>query len=1065
MRSLTTNCRNGVFLLLVSLSISASAQNTGYINRSATTLTGRQILDPNQDGYTSATTSGFAGDDVANSEIHYKSVPSFSAEPFGDLRRGPAHLYSDFVPDVNSIGYYAFNDGTNLLFRMRMGSIMSGSKGYSVMLDTDGKFGATGASADPNYVAATTATNGNPGFEIEIVLETNFRIAIYNVDGSSTATLVKAYTNWQDMSQVSIAGTFDNGDPDFFIDFYVPLADLTAAPFNLTPTTALRMSATTVMAPAAAIGGPKSDIYGLNDAGYGSTNNEYEAFITAQPAFTLNSITSVGVGFGSICTAAPVVNTSLNVGNANITGTWVMSSLSGAAATTNITVYKNGTAIGSVLNVASGTTWTLNNITLSDGDLISAKAQSSGESMCLVSNTVKVSSCTSANRPATPALDCLTTSKGISGTNLSTGWTVHVDNLTTAANYNSVTNISTAAFGTPTGTSPNIVWTFSGGCTSGSPLTGGSYKVYYTNNVTGCASTPVYVCSAGNGNGAIGGALGVPTITAPASGIFTTATTSISGTTDANASLFLYVDGAVAQSVKASTTGAFTFSNLNFSAGNEVYIVAELNTGDIKTSKCAAQTNKQIVSCFTQPPIITADNNNQTTVGAAITGYSSEPAGTIIKVYTSANVLVATTTVQPNGSWSTANAGTTASAYNATTATTYYATAQNGTCGISASSANVAAATTTAATRCGTITEPVSAGATSVSGTITGAVAGTAVNLYLDGTKIGTTNTSTTAWTINVASASLYASGTLSIGIQETGKQEVVCPYISVIGCAAPPTAPVVSPTNFNISQNQSVTYKISNAVTGYFYGVADASTGQSVATGMWANTNGELSITTVPFNDPGTHDVVIKATTLSGVTVCVSSPTTTNVAVQSLALPVTFLNFNVVKNASGLLLTWNVANEQNVLLYEIEKSTDCRTFTTIGTMAYQPTSLNTNRYSFSDRSTTSGQECFRIKQIDNDGKFHYSNIVRVNNFGFVPATLAPNPTTDQLTINLTSSLREKATIQLVNITGSVVLETSALLLPGSNKINLNGLQKFTRGQYLLNIIKATPEHFKVVLQ
>lgn len=229
----------------------------GFINRQATSAPGRLVLDPNGDGYSSATTAGFgAPSDVATSEIAYKIVQSYSNEPFADLRRGPNHSYSDFVPDAGRDGFYTFFTGTNLLFRFRLGSIMPGSKGYSVLIDTDGKFGATGTNADPNYLPATTGTNGNPGFEIEIVLETNFRIAIYNVDGTSNPVLVTSYTNWQDMSQVSIAGTNDNGDPDFFMDFYVPFSALSAAPFNLTTSTPLRLVPTTVMSPQAAIGVP-----------------------------------------------------------------------------------------------------------------------------------------------------------------------------------------------------------------------------------------------------------------------------------------------------------------------------------------------------------------------------------------------------------------------------------------------------------------------------------------------------------------------------------------------------------------------------------------------------------------------------------------------------------------------------------------------------------------------------------------------------------------------------------------------------------------------------------------
>lgn len=223
---------------------------------------------------------------------------------------------------------------------------MSGSKGYSVLLDTDGKFGATGANADPNFQAATTGTNGNPGFEIEIVLETNFRIAIYNVDGTSSPTLIKAYTNWQDYSQISIAGTFDNGDPDFFMDFYIPFSDLQAAPFNLTSSSPIRLSSTTVMAPKAAIGGPKSDIYGLNDAAYNNTNAQYTAYITAQPSFTLGGLQTTGIG--AACTDAPTVNSPISAGTTAISGTWTKSSLAGAASTATSTVYKNGSSIGTI---------------------------------------------------------------------------------------------------------------------------------------------------------------------------------------------------------------------------------------------------------------------------------------------------------------------------------------------------------------------------------------------------------------------------------------------------------------------------------------------------------------------------------------------------------------------------------------------------------------------------------------------------------------------------------------------------------------------------------------------
>ncbi|HMK05559.1 MAG TPA: hypothetical protein VK489_15265, partial [Ferruginibacter sp.] len=369
-----------IFLATTLLSINslrAFSQVTGLINRQATSVTGRAILDPNSDGYSSLTSAGFGNNDVINSEIAFKGIRSYAIEPNSDLRRGPNHAYSDFVPDSSGNGFYSFfTAAQQVLFRVRMGAIMPGSKGYSVLMDTDGKFGATGANADPNYLPSTTGTNGNPGFEIEVVLETNFRIGIYNVDGSSSAALVKQYTNWTEMSQVSIAGTNDNGDPDFFIDFYIPFSDLQAAPFNLTASSSIRMTATTVMAPTAAIGGPRSDIYGVS-------GDSYEGFIEGQPGCNIfNAAASCPT---AMCTTAPTINSPLSTGIVNIGGAWTKSMLTGAASPATITVYKNGLSVGTSTNINSGSTWTLNNISLINGDIITAKALATGETMCLTS--------------------------------------------------------------------------------------------------------------------------------------------------------------------------------------------------------------------------------------------------------------------------------------------------------------------------------------------------------------------------------------------------------------------------------------------------------------------------------------------------------------------------------------------------------------------------------------------------------------------------------------------------------------------------------------------------------
>jgi hypothetical protein len=1043
-----------VLFLVVLINNTAFSQLPGFINRQATSVGGRAILDPNSDGYTAASTAGFGSNDVINSELLYIGIKAFPMEPFGDLARGANHNFSDFVPDTAGSGvYYRFSATNQVMFRMRMGSIVPGSKGYSILMDTDGKFGASGANADPNYLPATTGVNGNPGFEIEIVLETNSRIAIYNADGTASPVLVKQYTNWQDMSQVSIASTNDNGDPDFLIDFYIPFSDLQAAPFNLTAASTIRMTATTVMSPQAAIGGPRSDIYGVS-------GNTYEDFILAQPS--CNIFITPNTCATAMCTAAPLVNSPLATGTVNISGTWTKSLISGAAGTATITIYKNGIAAGTVTNINSGAAWTLNNIILVNGDIITAKAQATAETMCLTSNAVTVTTCNSANIPVTPLLICTSGSKGVGGTNLSTGWTVHVDNLTRNILDNSVTNAG-GLFGAPTGASPNITWVYSGGCSSGAPLTSGSYKIYYTDNVTGCNSQPAYFCAAGNGGSALAGTLPVPTITAPSNAIFTTATKTISGTTDANATVYLYINGINVQNTTASAGGTFSFSGLNLLVGQQLYLAVELNTGTVSTSKCENQTILYTVGCFTQPPLISADNNSQITAGAPVTGTSTEAAGTTIRVYTSVNSLVATTTVQANGTWSTGNAGTTPATYNAVAATAYYATAQNGSCGVSTNSATFTATTATAIARCGSITGPVTSAVASISGTLTGSFTTTIVNLYLDGELIGTANTNNTAWgpiTVNTTPTNiLYANGILKIGVQETGKQEVACPASAqAIVCTPSPTIPAYTISSGSVNQYQTITATISNAATGTFYALSDSASGQSYGQGKWATSNGNLVLNTDAFNSAGTYKIKVSATSLSGVTLCAAVSATSTIVVTPAVLPLYLLQFTGKKESTGNLLEWISENEVNLNGYEIERSTNGASFTTIAVKHATAVSGTKTNYSFIDVTVVNGTSYYRLKMIDNDGKYTYSNTIVISstkNGDFVISNVAPNPFTEKVALTITLAKAAPLQLQLIDFSGRVCSTKNTTGTKGNNNIEFTGLGKLAAGVYYIRVNTA----------
>lgn len=252
-----------VLLITLILCTNISAQSPGLIVRPAGGK-GPATLNPNQDYFTSATSAGFTTNDITQSEILYKVIKPLFPEPTGDLATGPSGGYSDIVKTVDNSGCYIYNDGTNLLFRLRIGGIVSGAKAYNILFDTDNKIGATGPSADPNYVAPTNSGNGNPGFEWEVAMETGSsgRVAVYNVDGIINPTASPTYSLTTN-SLISVALTRDGSDADYFYDFFVPLSAL-----GITASTPIRIVVSTNTNPGSAFQGTRSDIYGINDANF-----------------------------------------------------------------------------------------------------------------------------------------------------------------------------------------------------------------------------------------------------------------------------------------------------------------------------------------------------------------------------------------------------------------------------------------------------------------------------------------------------------------------------------------------------------------------------------------------------------------------------------------------------------------------------------------------------------------------------------------------------------------------------------------------------------------------------
>jgi hypothetical protein len=175
-------------------------------------------------------------------------------------------------------------------------------------------------------------------------------------------------------------------------------------------------------------------------------------------------------------------------------------------------------------------------------------------------------------------------------------------------------------------------------------------------------------------------------------------------------------------------------------------------------------------------------------------------------------------------------------------------------------------------------------------------------------------------------------------------------------------------------------------------------------------------------------------------------------------SLPIHFTNVNAYPKGNGVQVEWVAENEVNVKKYEIEKSVDGRSFNLSGT-------VNTNgganpRYSWFDINAANGNNYYRIKEIDVDGKFMYSAIMLVKISGDKKITIYPNPVKrgESLQVSLQNLTASK--IEIINAVGNIVY-SNALKLTGA--INIPVSASLAPGQYMIRIISENNVEIKKV--
>lgn len=168
--------------------------------------------------------------------------------------------------------------------------------------------------------------------------------------------------------------------------------------------------------------------------------------------------------------------------------------------------------------------------------------------------------------------------------------------------------------------------------------------------------------------------------------------------------------------------------------------------------------------------------------------------------------------------------------------------------------------------------------------------------------------------------------------------------------------------------------------------------------------------------------------------------------------LPVNLLSFNARSMQDGIQLNWKVTQEENMLHYTVQRSTDGINWTNIGKVNAMNVNNATHTYVYHDKNAGTGTLHYRLQQTDTREQTTLSTVVSVNNNGGKLVINTPTLINGKsIPIQIQTTANEEYTFSLYTMQGQLVSRQQYAAQNGTvqtTQFNLSG--KSATGIYML---------------
>lgn len=170
--------------------------------------------------------------------------------------------------------------------------------------------------------------------------------------------------------------------------------------------------------------------------------------------------------------------------------------------------------------------------------------------------------------------------------------------------------------------------------------------------------------------------------------------------------------------------------------------------------------------------------------------------------------------------------------------------------------------------------------------------------------------------------------------------------------------------------------------------------------------------------------------------------------------LPVNDLVLKAAAQNNKVLIQWETAAGQNVAGFNVQRSADGISFSSVGYVVSNGSSYVKSTYSVYDMQPLQGFNFYRLKIVDRDGGFTFSETVAVSlGQELFTFEISPNPVKNILFVKVNGE-RENGTLRVIDAAGRVLKEAKVSLTGNSNfSVNINGVPN---GIYTLQLVTPT---------